>query len=86
MRVLFNTAIYGWKMSGLLGKGGAWFVGFSRQLAKEEARWEEHIRMERIYAEMRANDPVAYMNRMAGYASGQKASAAKVTEGGANHG
>jgi len=30
MRILLNENIYSWWMTGLLGKGGKWFIGFSR--------------------------------------------------------
>jgi hypothetical protein len=31
MRLLLNDYVYGWRMSGLLGKDGAWFLGYSRR-------------------------------------------------------
>lgn len=30
MRLLFRTRIHHWTMTGLLGKWGTWFFGFSR--------------------------------------------------------
>jgi hypothetical protein len=30
MRLLFNETIYGWRMSGLMGREAAWFLGFIR--------------------------------------------------------
>ena len=29
MKLLLNADVYGWRMTGLLGKDGAWFAGFS---------------------------------------------------------
>jgi hypothetical protein len=29
MKVLINRNVWGWRMTGLLGKGGAWFLGWS---------------------------------------------------------
>lgn len=40
MRLLFNENIYGYRMTGLLGKGGKWFIGFSTQ--PPEAAPNEH--------------------------------------------
>lgn len=31
MKLLLNANVYGWRMTGLLGKDGAWFVGFSKR-------------------------------------------------------
>lgn len=31
MKPLLNANVYGWRMTGLLGKGGAWFFGYSRR-------------------------------------------------------
>jgi hypothetical protein len=31
MRVLINANVYGWTMTGLLGAGGAWFLGHSKR-------------------------------------------------------
>jgi hypothetical protein len=31
MKVLINADVYGWKMTGLLGAGGAWFLGHSKR-------------------------------------------------------
>ena len=36
-KVLLGTNVYGWRMTGLLGRGGAWFVGFSRAPKRETA-------------------------------------------------
>jgi hypothetical protein len=30
-RVMVDEDVYGWRMTGLLGKDGAWFVGYSRR-------------------------------------------------------
>lgn len=30
MRLLINAHVYGWRMTGLMGAGGHWFLGFSR--------------------------------------------------------
>jgi hypothetical protein len=34
--LLVRENVYGWVMTGLLGKGGAWFLGFSRRPAQEK--------------------------------------------------
>lgn len=34
MKILFFENIWGWCMTGLLGKDGAWFFGFSKRPAK----------------------------------------------------
>lgn len=31
--LLLNARIYGWRMTGLLGRDAVWFVGFSRRAA-----------------------------------------------------
>lgn len=31
MKLLINENVYGWRMTGLLGRDGAWFFGFSRR-------------------------------------------------------
>lgn len=30
MRLLYRENVYGWIMTGLLGKEGKWFIGFSK--------------------------------------------------------
>lgn len=30
MRLLLRANVYGWVMTGLMGKGGKWFIGYSR--------------------------------------------------------
>lgn len=35
MKVLINKKVFGWKMTGLLGKDGKWFFGFSKVPEKE---------------------------------------------------
>jgi hypothetical protein len=42
VRFVFNANVYGWRMTGLIGKGGQWFLGFSRQPAHVHADecWE----------------------------------------------
>jgi hypothetical protein len=32
MKLLFNTDVFGYRMTGLLGAGKNWFLGFSRAL------------------------------------------------------
>lgn len=32
MRFLLNTNVWGYRMTGLLGKGSRWFLGFSRRV------------------------------------------------------
>ena len=29
MKIVFNKDIYGWIMTGIIGKNGRWFIGFS---------------------------------------------------------
>lgn len=31
MKILVNANVYGWRMTGLLGKGAKWFFGFSKK-------------------------------------------------------
>ena len=31
MKLLLNENVYGWKMTGLIGSDGAWFIGFSKR-------------------------------------------------------
>lgn len=30
MRLMFRENVYGWVMTGLVGRGGRWFIGYSR--------------------------------------------------------
>lgn len=32
MKLLLNADLYDWRMTGLLGNGGRWFIGFSKRL------------------------------------------------------
>lgn len=32
MKLLLGADVYGWRMTGLLGEGGTWFLGHSRRL------------------------------------------------------
>ena len=34
MRLLLNENIFGWKMTGFLGKNGRWFLGYSKEPKK----------------------------------------------------
>ena len=34
MKLLWNANVFGWHMTGLLGKGAEWFFGFSRKPAR----------------------------------------------------
>lgn len=34
MRLLLDADVFGWRMTGLMGAGGAWFLGFSRSRPK----------------------------------------------------
>lgn len=41
MRLLINANVYGWRMTGLMGKGGEWFLGWSRRRDYGVHRWME---------------------------------------------
>jgi hypothetical protein len=34
MRFVFNKDVYGWRMTGIIGAGGRWFLGYSTQPAQ----------------------------------------------------
>jgi hypothetical protein len=38
MKLLINANVFGWRMTGLLGKDGAWFFGWSRRPTEQESR------------------------------------------------
>ncbi len=40
MKLLINANIYGWVMTGLLGKNARWFFGFSRVPKKRGQEYE----------------------------------------------
>ncbi len=41
MRFLWNESVYGYKMTGLLGKGGMWFIGYSRNPETDKVKDQE---------------------------------------------
>lgn len=34
MKLLWRADVYGWRMTGLLGKSAAWFIGLSKRPSK----------------------------------------------------
>lgn len=41
MRILFRADVCGWRMTGLLGRDGAWFFGFSKKPPATTANTDE---------------------------------------------
>lgn len=41
MKLLWKSDVFGWKMTGLLGKGAVWFFGFSKKERKNNEQGAE---------------------------------------------